>query len=53
MTITGAELLVRNLEAQDVRYVFGVPGAKIVRVYDALLDWSQELRGMFRKYCGK
>ena len=38
MTITGAELLVRNLEAQDVRYVFGVPGAKIDRVYDALLD---------------
>jgi len=29
---------VRHLEAQGVRHVFGVPGAKIDRVYDALLD---------------
>jgi len=34
----GAEVLVANLEAQGVRYVFGVPGAKVDRVFDALLD---------------
>src|SRR6516165_418198 len=34
----GAEILVRNLKAQGVTRVFGVPGAKIDRVYDALLD---------------
>ncbi|MGO9603022.1 MAG: acetolactate synthase AlsS [Candidatus Binataceae bacterium] len=34
----GAELVVRNLEAQGVEYVFGIPGAKIDRVFDALVD---------------
>jgi acetolactate synthase I/II/III large subunit len=38
MSISGAELVVRHLEAQGVRHVFGVPGAKIDRVYDALHD---------------
>jgi len=38
MSMSGAELVVRHLEAQGVRHVFGVPGAKIDRVYDALLD---------------
>ena len=34
----GAELLVRSLEAQGVEYVFGIPGAKIDKVFDALID---------------
>ena len=34
----GAQLLVRNLEAQGVEYVFGIPGAKVGPVFDALLD---------------
>src|SRR5215475_10687142 len=38
MSINGAQLVVRHLEAQGVRHVFGVPGAKIDRVFDALLD---------------
>ena len=37
-TKTGAELLVRSLEAQGVEYVFGIPGAKIDKVFDTLLD---------------
>jgi acetolactate synthase I/II/III large subunit len=40
MSIRGAELVVRHLEAQKVKHVFGVPGAKIDRVYDALHDSS-------------
>jgi acetolactate synthase-1/2/3 large subunit len=40
MTVSGAQLVVRHLEAQGVRYVFGVPGAKIDHVYDALVDSS-------------
>jgi acetolactate synthase I/II/III large subunit len=40
MSISGAELVVRHLEAQKVKHVFGVPGAKIDRVYDALHDSS-------------
>ena len=35
---TGAQLLVKSLEAQGVEYVFGIPGAKIDKVFDALLD---------------
>jgi acetolactate synthase I/II/III large subunit len=38
MNSCGAEVLVANLKAQGVKHVFGVPGAKIDRVYDALLD---------------
>jgi acetolactate synthase I/II/III large subunit len=35
---TGAKLLVRALEAQGVTHVFGIPGAKIDTVFDALVD---------------
>src|SRR5262244_4537145 len=35
---TGAQLVVRALEAQGVAHVFGVPGAKIDAVFDALVD---------------
>src|SRR4051794_20232353 len=35
---TGAKTLVRTLEAQGVEYVFGIPGAKIDKVFDTLLD---------------
>lgn len=35
---TGAQLLVQCLEAQGVEYIFGIPGAKIDRVFDALVD---------------
>jgi acetolactate synthase-1/2/3 large subunit len=34
---SGAGLLVRSLEAQGVKYVFGIPGAKIDKVFDRLL----------------
>jgi acetolactate synthase I/II/III large subunit len=37
-TPTGADLLVKSLEAQGVEYVFGIPGAKIDKVFDSLLD---------------
>ncbi len=39
----GAEVLVANLEAQGVTHVFGVPGAKIDPVYNALVNSSIEL----------
>jgi acetolactate synthase-1/2/3 large subunit len=38
MTQTGAQLLVRCLEAHEVEFVFGIPGAKIDKVFDALND---------------
>lgn len=38
-----AQKIVDVLTAQGVRYVFGVPGAKIDAVYDALLDGGPEV----------
>jgi acetolactate synthase-1/2/3 large subunit len=35
---TGAQLVVRALEAQGVKHIFGVPGAKIDAVFNALVD---------------
>jgi acetolactate synthase-1/2/3 large subunit len=34
----GAELVVRALEAQGITHVFGIPGAKIDSVFNALVD---------------
>src|SRR3954465_4849236 len=36
----GAQLVVRALEAQGVSHVFGIPGAKIDAVFNALVDSS-------------
>jgi acetolactate synthase-1/2/3 large subunit len=37
-TKTGADIVVETLEAQGVKHVFGVPGAKIDKVFDRLRD---------------
>src|ERR1700747_2432004 len=36
----GAQLVVRALEAQGVTHVFGIPGAKIDALFNALVDSS-------------
>jgi acetolactate synthase I/II/III large subunit len=38
VTQTGAGLLVKSLEAQGVEYVFGIPGAKVDKIFDTLVD---------------
>ena len=38
--MTGADVVVETLEARGTQYVFGVPGAKIDKIYDRLLDSS-------------
>ncbi|WP_455844207.1 acetolactate synthase AlsS [Pantoea agglomerans] len=35
---SGADLVVAQLEAQGVNHVFGIPGAKIDKVFDSLVD---------------
>src|SRR5262245_56001048 len=35
---SGAELLVKSLEAQGVEYIFAIPGAKVDKVLDCLID---------------
>ena len=42
MTKSGAEVVVESLELQGVKYVFGIPGAKIDRVFEALASSSIE-----------
>src|SRR5215471_1209893 len=39
---TGAGLLVKTLEAQGVEYIFGIPGAKIDKVFDTL--WGSPIK---------
>jgi len=41
--ITGAEALMRSLEAEGVTTLFGYPGGAIMPVYDALYDHQQTL----------
>src|SRR5580698_901867 len=37
-TKTGARIVVESLERQGVQYVFGIPGAKIDKVFDTLVS---------------
>jgi len=39
-TKTGAQVVVESLERHGVQYVFGIPGAKIDKVFDTLADSS-------------
>lgn len=36
MELTGAEILVRSLKAEGVKYLFGYPGGAVLHIYDAL-----------------
>jgi acetolactate synthase-1/2/3 large subunit len=40
MPVTGADVVVKTLEQHDVKWVFGVPGAKIDKVFNTLVDSS-------------
>ena len=39
----GADLLVQCLEAQGVKYIFGIPGAKVDTIFDVLADHGPRL----------
>ena len=38
MKITGAQALIKSLEAQGTEVIFGLPGGAILPVYDPILD---------------
>jgi acetolactate synthase I/II/III large subunit len=38
--MTGADIVVKTLESHNINWVFGVPGAKIDKVFDTLADSS-------------
>lgn len=39
--ITGAEALMRALQAENVKTIFGYPGGAIMPVFDALYDYTR------------
>jgi acetolactate synthase I/II/III large subunit len=41
MELTGAEILIRCLQEEDVEYVFGYPGGAVLNIYDALLKQTR------------
>ncbi|MDT7764209.1 MAG: acetolactate synthase large subunit, partial [Mycobacterium sp.] len=41
--VRSAQRVVETLSAYGIRYIFGVPGAKIDSVFDALVDGGPEL----------
>lgn len=45
--ITGSEALMRSLEAEGVKTIFGYPGGAIMPVYDALYDYTYGEKKMF------
>ena len=40
--ITGREALMRALQAEGVKTIFGYPGGSIMPVYDSLYDYTQK-----------
>ncbi len=36
--LTGADILIRCLEAEDVEFIFGYPGGAVLHIYDALFS---------------
>ena len=48
--ITGGEALMRSLEAQGVKTLFGYPGGAIMPVYDALYDHRDQLNHILMRH---
>ena len=40
---TAAQLLIRSLVKQNVKYIFGIPGGKIMPTFDVLCDEGPQL----------
>ena len=40
---TGAEAVMRSLEAEGVDTIFGYPGGAIMPIYDALYNYSEKI----------
>ena len=47
-TITGSEALMRALQAEGVKTIFGYPGGSIMPVYDSLYDYTQGEDSVFK-----
>jgi len=38
--ITGAEIAIRSLQKENVKFVFGYPGGAVLNIYDAIFQQS-------------
>ncbi len=41
MQLSGAQILVQSLKAEDVEYVFGYPGGAVLEIYDAIFQLNK------------
>jgi len=41
---SGAEILIESLKQEGVDVIFGFPGGAVLKIYDALLQYSEEIR---------
>ena len=51
MTCTGAQMVVKALEAEGVPVVFGIPGGPIIPLYDALSFKNAYFSSMRTRNC--
>ncbi len=40
--ISGGDVLVKCLLEEDVKYLFGIPGGQLLKMYDAVYQWGRE-----------
>lgn len=48
--IRGADIVVRSLIAENTKHIFGYPGGAIMPVYDALYDYSDQIRHVLTRH---
>ncbi len=48
--IRGADIVVRSLIAENAAYIFGYPGGAIMPVYDALYDYSDQIKHVLTRH---
>ena len=48
--IRGADIVVRSLIAENSEYIFGYPGGAIMPVYDALYDYSEQIKHVLTRH---
>lgn len=48
--IRGADIVVRSLIAENAEFIFGYPGGAIMPVYDALYDYSDQIKHVLTRH---
>jgi acetolactate synthase I/II/III large subunit len=48
--IRGADIVVKSLIAENAEYIFGYPGGAIMPVYDALYDYSDQIKHVLTRH---